>query len=369
MKVALALGLALVLGVGVASFAQTLSGSWDSAVSIVPSPVSLGIRSELIVAYAMSGWSFSSDTVLTDAGWASQRFDASGALGGVTLGSALTFDPASVAFASWTVTSSASLAGVSLSGTFTLLTNNAKLVLGVSGTAGMVDARAAVTFGDQNLPGCDYHWAGVDITVGFPFSCADVSSTVSFDCDGFSYAEFMVVGIAIPGLPWVTLTATLEFTLAEKTLRLAPNFSFGAMACFALYLDQAHTDGSGPGTAGLLGDITISGVGLLCEIGGVEFTGISFWGEGTKPGLLEGTPYWEVYQIVTTDDGCCGPLGFDVAVYFLSGGLQLFDVEEIVANLSIQIATRFEFSTGISIDLTAVPSAFTEWTVGLLVEW
>ena len=64
-----------------------------------------------------------------------------------------------------------------------------------------------------------------------------------------------------------------------------------------------------------------------------------------------------------------GALGFDVAVYFLSGGLQLLNVAGVVANLSIQVAMRFEFSTGISMDLTAVPSAFTEWTVGFVVEW
>jgi hypothetical protein len=36
--------------------------------------------------------------------------------------------------------------------------------------------------------------------------------------------------------------------------------------------------------------------------------------------------------------------------------------------MSIQVATQFTFSTGIKIDLTADP-AFTEWTIGFLVEW
>lgn len=230
MKKALALGLVVVLGVGVASFAQMLSGAWDSTVTIVPSPVSLGIRSELIVTYAVSGWSFSSDTLLTEAGWVSQRFDASGALGEIALGSVATFNPATVAFASWIVTSSASLADVSLSGTFTLLPNNTKFILVGSGTADTVDARVAVTFGDQTLAGCDFNWTGVDIVVGFPFSCADITSTISFDCDGFSNAEFMVAGIAIPTLPWVTLNALLTFQMQTKSLVLTPVFDFGPIA-------------------------------------------------------------------------------------------------------------------------------------------
>jgi hypothetical protein len=367
MKKALALGVAGILALGVASFAQTLSGSWDSTVAIVPSPVALGIRSELIVAYAVSGWSFSSDTLLTDAGWAAQRFDANGALGEIALGSALVFNPTTAAFASWTATGGLSLAGMTFDGTFTLTPGVTKLAIVGAGTADTVDVDVALTLG--GIAGCDFDFSGVDVTVGFPFSCADVTSTVSFDCDGFSYAEFMVVGIAIPSLPWVTLTATLQFTMAEKTLRLAPNFSFGAAACFDLYLGQVHTDGVGPDTVGLLGEITVSGIGLRCEIGGVEFTGTSFWGEGTKPGLLAGTPYWEGYRIATSDDGCCGPFNFDVTVYFLAGGVQLFDVAEIVAKVSIQVSTQFTFSTGISMNLEAAPDAFSEWTLGFLVEW
>ena len=55
-------------------------------------------------------------------------------------------------------------------------------------------------------------------------------------------------------------------------------------------------------------------------------------------------------------------------MFFDAAGLLLFDVAEIDASMSIQIATQFTFSTGIKI-LTAGPAAFTEWTLGFLVEW
>jgi hypothetical protein len=361
MKKALVLSLAVVLGLGVASFAQTLSGSWDTTISIVPSPVTLGIDSELTVTYAVSGWSFSSITVLNETGWLGQSFEVGGALGAFTLGSTLVFDPALVAFESLEVTGGLSLAGVTFDGTFTLEPGVTELVIVGAGSAGAVDVEIELTLGSGE--GCDFDFAGVDITVGFPFCCADIASTISFDCDGFNSVTFEVEGIALPALPWVTLDALLTFTVTEKTLVITPNFDFGAVACFDIYITQLATGNL------TISDITISGIGLSCEIGGVEFTGISYWGATPKPGLLLGTPYWEAYQIATTDDGCCGPFNFDVTIYFLQGGLQLFDVAEIVANMSIQIATQFTFSTGISIDLTAVPSAFTEWTIGFLVEW
>jgi len=364
MKRGLVLSLAPVLGLGVASFAQTLSGSWDTAATIVPSPVSLGIRSEFIVTYAVSGWSFTSDTLLTQVGWSSQRFDASGALGGFALGSTLTFNPTTVAFTSWTATGSLSLVGVAFSGVFTLTPDNTTLVLRSSGTVGTVGAGVAVTLGDPTVgSGCDLNWTGVDITVGFPLSCADVTSAIGFDCTGFKAATFGVTGIAIPNLPWVTLDATLTFQTQTKSLVVSPKFDLGDGACFDVYITQAQT-----GSLTLDG-MTISGIGLRCEIGGTWFTGVSYWGAGTKPGLLAGTPYWEAYQIATLDDGCCGPFNFDVTVYFLEGGVQLFDVSKVVANMEVQISTQFTFSTGITIDLAAAPNAFTLWTLGFLVEW
>jgi hypothetical protein len=365
MKKALVLSLAVVLGLGVASFAQTLSGSWDTTIGINPgspptTPVSLTIDSELIVTYAVSGWTFTSDTVLDETGWKAQSFEVGGALGAFTIGSTLVFDPATVLFKSWAVTGGLSLAGVSFDGTFTLHPGHTLLEIVGAGSAGTVDVEVDVTLGDGE--GCNFDFGGIDIIVGFPFCCADIVSTISFDCLGFNYVDFVVEGIAIPTLPWVTLDALLTFTVAEKTLVLTPNFDFGAVACFDLYVTQLAAGNL------TISDITISGIGLSCEIGGVSFTGISFWGTGSKPGLLHDTPYWEAYQIATTDDGCCGPFNFDVTVYFLQGGAQLFDVSKIVANMEIQIATQFTFSTGIAIDLASTP-AFTNWTIGFLVEW
>jgi hypothetical protein len=381
MKKALVLSLAVVLGLGVASFAQTLSGSWDTVITIDPvTPVAIGISSELTVTYEVSGWSFSSYSKLTELGWTKQHFDVIGTLGVFTLGSVLTFTPAPVpAFTKWVVTGGLTLVGVSFDGTFTLTPGNTTFEIVGAGTAGLVGVEVDVTFGNPlQGTGCDFDWQGVDITVGFPFCCAEITSTISFGCAGFEEVTFEVVGIAIPALPWVTLDALLTFQTGSKTLVLTPNFDFGAFVCFDLYITQASTGAIGPHTVLTLSDITIEGIGIVCEIGGVQFTGISWWGvdhtsglPGTdpydlKPGLLNGTPYWEAYQIATTDDGCCGPFNFDVTVYFLDAGM-LFDVAEFDANMSIQIATQFTFSMGINIGVAA--PAFTSWELGFLVEW
>jgi len=357
MKRALVLSLAVLFGLGVAAFAQTLSGEWDTTVSIVPTPVSIGLDSTLTVTYALSGWTFTSYSELDETGWQDQTFDVGGALGAFTLGSFLDLDPAG-AFDEWEVTAGVSIAGV----TFGLdwdLTDDLAVTLSGSGTAGLVTVGADIYFGDPAVDGCDLNWTGIDITVDFPFCCADVAGTISFDCDGFQSACFDVDGIALPNFPWLTLGAELCFELQTKTLVLSPTFDFGDIACFDVYFDVASEGNL------IIGDIEITGIGLECTIGGVDFTGVSYWGTGDKPSILYGTDYWEGYQITTTDDGCCGPFSFDISVFFDHAG-NLFDIAEFDANMEIQLATQFSFSMGIDI---TVDTGFTLWSLGFTVTW
>ncbi|MCK4571191.1 hypothetical protein KAT84_04485 [Candidatus Bipolaricaulota bacterium] len=369
MKRALVLSLICVLGVAFSGLAATLSGSWDTDVTIDPQQTNfndaIGLVSVLTVTYTVGDWAFTSVTDLNETGWTDQDFSVAGVLGAFSLSSALDFDPVTPAFGSWNTTAAVSIAGVTFGADFTLYPNDVVLVLAGSGVAGDVTVGVEITFGNVTyVPGpdpepvagngCDLDWAGITIDIGFPFCCADIALEVEFDCDGFVDACFSVVGIAIPNLPYVTLSAELCFTMDEKTLVLTPAFDFGATVCFDLYIDVA-TEGDHL----TLGDIYIYGIGLTCDIGGVTFTGISIW-DGSEE-------YWEVYTISTNDDGCCGPFGFDLAFYFLDDGIRLFDIAVIDANMTLQIASQFTFNMGLEIDVDG--AGFTQWTVGFLVTW
>jgi hypothetical protein len=377
MKRALVISLICVLGLAFSGLAATLSGSWDTDVTIDPQQTNfndaIGIVSVLTVAYTVGDWTFTSVTDLNEGGWTDQDFSVAGVLGAFSLTSALDFVPAAATFGSWNTTAAVAIAGVSFSVDFTLADEDVELVLAGSGVAGDVTVGIEVTFGGIArdvygviIPGgnngvCDLDWAGVTIDIGFPFCCADIALEVVFDCTGFSSATFTTGGIAIPNLPWVTIDAELVYTMTEKTLELSPNFDFGAIVCFDLYFDVATTGNI------TLGDISIEGIGLTCDIGAVTFTGLSFWGTGDKPGNLYGTSYWEVYTIETNDDACCGPFGFDLSFYFLNGGARLFDIALIDANMSLQVAAQFLFNMGLEINVET--GAFSQWTVGFLVTW
>jgi len=403
MKKALVLSLVAVLCLGAASFAQTLTGKWNTTITIIPSPVSLSIQSELIVTYSISGWSFSSDTLLLGTGWNGQKFDVTGTLGAFTVNSDLVFDPASLAMIQWVTSTELSLAGVDLTAKFVSVPGDTALLLTGKGTAGDVNVSATLKLGTAwydsngvgvyciapnyplywypaavNYDGCGFDFNSIDITVGFPFCCADVTAEVYFTCAGFQYADFGVTGIQVPNLPWFGFDADLHFTTQTKTIVLTPEFNFGNDACFNLYISQsvAELDENGQVTVPgffTLGNISLDGIDFTCTLGGVTIYDISYWGhEGQtiydKPGILYGTPYWEAFKLTTSDDACCGPFSFALTMYFLNGGTQLFDISKVTASMGLQVAQQFKFTTGIQLNLDTVPT-FTKWTIGFIVTW
>jgi hypothetical protein len=358
-------GFALALVFGLLAAAQTLSGSLNMTIAITPSPLSLSIDSEAIVTAAVMGWSFTSDSTFDLAGWKNQKLNLSGTLGSVTVGSILAFNPSLAAFESLDVAVTLALAAVTFTPKLEIVPTGLQVEAMASWSSGPVAASADATFGDET--GCDLGLSGVKVDLSLALCCAKFRSEAAFTCDGFEYATFATDGVAIPYLPWVKIYALVKFTPTAKTLQLTPVFDFSAPECFTIYVSQDASGGLSPEPLALDG-ITFDGIGLDCTIGDIEFVGVSYWGAGTKPSLLSGTPYWEAYQIKTRADACCGLFAFDVTAYFLEEGLQLFDISQVVANASLQLTTGLVCSTGMVFDL-ALPSPWAKWTFEVLVTW
>lgn len=97
----------------------------------------------------------------------------------------------------------------------------------------------------------------------------------------------------------------------------------------------------------------------------MKFIGISFWGtHATKPGVLG--DYWEMYKIETVDDACCGPLEFDIAVFFEQGSPNLFDVAKFEADLTLNVSPSLLFDMQMDYEIT---TGLTLWTFGFTLRW
>lgn len=370
MRGALVLSLVVVTGLGFAAFAQgELTGSWNTTITISPGEAALAVffdfTSDLTVAYSVGGWAFGSYFKVDDTGFADAYFTAGGSFGAFGIDSKMVFSPTG-GFTSWTVGTSFVSASVDFGIDVDLLSDDLMLVLTGAATTGLVDTDARVAFGLAG-GGCDLDWRGIDITVWLPFCCAGVTATFGIDCAGFQSLCFGVDGIAILNIPWFSLGAELCFKLESKTLVLTPAFDFGADVCFDVYMCADSTGGKGPLSVLQIVDIYVTGIGLKCEIGGVSFTGISFWGNqctSLKPSALG--DYWEMYKIATTEAACCGPFDFDIAVFFDADSTYLVDIAAFEASFSYSLGDTLVFSMGL--DCTAL-SGLANLSIGFRVIW
>ncbi len=354
----------LVVGVAVVGSAQALTGHWRIDLGIHPQTPSFvdafRYSTELLVKYTIGDWSFSSLSKFEELGWNDQDFSALGVLGGFTISTALAFDPSVPEFEKWTTTTTVALGGVTFSNTFELYDEDVFMTLNARGSSGSVMINATLKLGDDDDPvgDCDLDFAEFTIGVEFPFCCADVEATIAFDCSGFENVVFEVEDIGLLELPWVTFDATLEFTVQSKSLTLTPEVEFSAL-CIEMYVDVETT-----------GNLTFEalhfdGFKLECDVGDVEFTAISFWGDfASKPSVLG--DYWEMYKIEADEEACCGPFDFEAAVFFDEDSAQLFDVGRFTFDMSIEFTPSMEFIMGADFEL-ATPTTLLEF--GFVVTW
>lgn len=363
MRHVLALGLIFVVGWGWLAASQQLSGTWEIDFEIDPQEASfadaLELDTTLKVNYSIGDWTFGSATVLDEEGWVDQDFSTTGILGAFTLTGAVDFNPDGT-FGSLVATISVPFAGVLFGAQLTLEDSDTFLSFTASSSAGLVDIDVDLDFGD-NDDICDFPWDDATISIDFPFCCGEVSSELRIGCEGFEHFKAGVTGLVVPNIPWLTMGAEVRYTLQTKGVVISPAFDFGADACVDFYIS---VDSSSPLS---IGSIHLDGIALSCDFGTVTFTGITYWAESSKPGKLSSTEYFEVYTLESTEDACCGPLSFEMSVFFLEAGLNLFDVSKFDANLELELSPQFEFNMGLEIDVEG--AATVVWKLGFFVDW
>ena len=365
MRRVLIVGAVAVLGLAICGSAQSFGGSWQTKITLDPQQAlftdAISFTSTVKADYTIGGWTFGSSTVVGDTGWTDQDLTVQGSLGAFSITGAVDLDPSIPLFQKLSATATGTIADVLFTTLLELYDGDAFLTLTASAAAGLLTVDASIAFGDDDDPDgvCDLDFSSVKIGVDFPFCCAEVESEITFSCIGFEKVTFSAQKIEIPGLPWVTLDASLEFTLQTKSLTLTPNFDFSTGICIDFYIAVS--------TFGNIGfeSLYIDGVKLECDFGDVKFTGISFWGtHAAKPSALG--DYWEMYKIESVDDACCGPFEFDIAVFFEQGSPNLFDVAAFEANLDLTVSSTLSFDMTMEYEIN---TGLTLWTFGFTLKW
>jgi hypothetical protein len=350
------LALACLLGATVlsADAQPSLSGDWASSLAVDSThPLSLTWDSTLDLTYSLGDWSFESSSGFGKTGWSKQRFEAEGTFGSFTLDSSLRFDPAKTAFKKWVSSVSWEFTAVSLESTFAIAPNYVSLAMAADGEAGDVSFDIEIEF--RSRGDCVLSFDDFCLTIGFPFACVEVASEILLSRTGFEEAVFEVSDLAVA--TGITLDVELALELDEKTVELSPSLNFADSACLEIYVD-VETSGNVS-----LDGISVYGIGLSCDVGAASFEALSYVGRTHK---LSGD-YWEMYSLSFNEDGCCGPVSGEFAVYFLEGGIGLFDVGLFESTFSIALAGQITIETSFAWDVEA--GSLDDLTLGLAVSW
>jgi len=292
MKKALVLSLVAVVCLGVASFAQTFSGSWATDLSLgvatTGSPavtvLSFGtLTSELTTSYTITGWTFKMYDLVTQAGLYDVSFDINGTAGAFNIASFVNFNPAVPAFTDWETFGRISLAGVDVFAAFALqeLTTDpvaygSGFAIGGHAVAGSVEVWGQADFNlkggvdyfvwdegfygwdymtgwdtyyDCSIPGwtsgawyvqttsCTLTWSGVNFWVFAPLGCLNMYAHTSFSCAGWGGITLGLNNVDL-GAGWFQLDdMDITFTAATKVLSTDFTLTFAKAACVTPYFD------------------------------------------------------------------------------------------------------------------------------------
>lgn len=371
MKRAPALGLVFVVGFSAMAFPAGLSGYWSTNIVVDPNAALwtdfVDADSEFEVNYTVGGWTFRSVAGIHDGIWDSLDLSFAGRLGVFPIDGGITFDPSTSTFSSLGMLFEVPIGGVMFCTDFSLKPGISGLAISANYVTNELASDIQLELGSGS--GCDFDFSGLAVEISFPFCCAAVAAEIDFDCGGFGLARFCIEEVTIENLPWLTVGACVEFQTNSKVLRMEPRIDLGAVGCdFDLYYHletnaALRTDYEPLSIQG----IAFDGIQIACSIGSVEFTAISYFGDDPKPGILQGTPYWEAYQATISSDVCCGPFGFDLAVFFSEASTSLFDIAYLTSDVDLHLAESTTLCIGVAFDFES--GVMDEVSVDFVLSW
>jgi len=427
MKKVFVIAITMILGLGLAAFATEaaapFSGSWETTASFgIADPLTIShFGSTVTVDYAVGGWTFESISGFNSTGFGGQDFLGRGSVGAFSMGTYLTFTPATPAFDMWLSGAQISLAGVNLYGFFDLEDTGSGFLLGASNTTGdvtvtaeayfnltnsliaygytyedIIDGFADPAYASDAFHGCTSItiaddafslqtasycacWSGADIKVQFPFGCiSEVILKGGFtSTDGFSYFQAELNDIEFD-VAWLTLDDfDLKWTLTGKAIKQVDMDISISSACLTPYFEFTKGDNAWEITGfelyalGL--DYSFDGGFSLSIVQLLNNTDYRLtWGGSPVPlsyvdaGYYCANAYENMFKLSREMDACCGGgYGFALTNWSNTDTTDtLLGWAETDVEVSVGLGSNLTIRTGVNVSSSSV-----SWLLGFDVSF
>lgn len=401
------------LGTGVCLAVGPFSGSWEVEIGLAPQqtmPFS-SFSSTLDVSFCVGFLEVSSSSDFIFSGWLWQEFGLSAALGLVSFGGVMLFEPQSglflytqgvleFDFCPFVMRIYSAMVGPSVSGGL-----NYGYVLDLYGELlGGIASFESATFLGADLSGITFTqtssqstsklltknyitdptidvgalcFSGEEFTFkASAFGCINITSVTTFAKTGFESQEIELEFMHLFGLP-LNLTLDYLFMLQTASHTFTPSLETD-YGCLKIYTDIL-------GSGGEITGIEIYGIEFQATFPGATFKSISNLNttkyvittpdygsivELKTDALEEGhlfypQDYWEIISLVVeVPPAGCG-FTFSVDTFFSTSTGLLFDWAESEMKVTVSLGQVFSVSSGVVVDT----SGFAEWKIAMTVTW
>jgi len=380
----------LLVALAVSGWGQTLTGTWSTKISLLPSAA---VRSAgLSLSYTAPRWKAASFSEFSSLwGWVWQGLDLAGALPFGTVEGVLLFGPAIPDFLYAHVVAGARvgqgevrlytamvgpalggpLGGAVLTADFPLGGNSLRATFGLGAslpedgfTIGHVSGLSRTYPVDPRPGGSQFTQATVSLTA--VRLCCGTSADVHlrFTKAGFDSIVFTVKDVG-PICCGVSFDLGVKFTTTVKTVSITPKFGGLATACVELYADVVLGGGF------VLDGIRVDGWKLACTISDcTEVAFVTFLSPG-KAGqygyedvLVPGCGEFAWVELSFCGAGCCGGrYALDLKFFFGTAGA-VFGLTRVVGSAKIPLMANFLLLVEL-----AIPAAGCAGDLSLCLGW
>lgn len=400
MKRAFAICLA-VCTLGFAGFSQ-FSGSWATTITLTPAPA-VSLSSTFTLNYVVAGWTLTSTSRITGAGFDRQLFSIRGAFGPFSMTGRMWFAPLVPEYMASDLVTSFDFGGVGIGLTVRHWDTDYNAAMfttaawpfgpwwpdttpcpqtGVYGMMYILSTTVApLTVKTTFVDCCDgIEFDSVLITLKGIGLCCGITydAALSFTKAGFGYVEFTAKDL-ITLCCGISFDAAVKFTVDTKSVTLTPKWA-GIVGCLTVYGDlQTYVTGemgkvpdSPPGgTPGQqvvhgVGGIEIYGFRIRCTLADCNYLEVVHAWNVSKVEAVLGDIFsatygeFEYYKLGFCGPGCCGGTWtVDATVYFGTAG-KLFQITRFIASAKIPIMPALDITLGLTGGLAN--SASIGWT-------
>ncbi|TFH07255.1 MAG: hypothetical protein E4H08_09795 [Candidatus Atribacteria bacterium] len=363
MKATLLVSLMLTVAALIGSATPTLTGSFDGTIGMDTATGAMTLNTTITAEAAWDKAPTLGMTLTADE-LGEQTLATAVSLDALALSGSTTFDVSTSSFAAAAFSLSAPLLDAELTVSTVLEPGAVGAQLTLTATGASVIRSLTVGFnvdlyGRIQTTSCTLPFTCAEARFSLPLDNCDTTmdARISFDAAGFS--ELNLSTPHVGALPFaISLSSFLTFMADEKTITLSPSLNLENPDCFDFYAglewDTAtHT----------LSELLFYGMGMRCALGEIQLRMLV----ALDPSVLAlvKSPYRSLLGLVWPLASCCCGADGEASLVFFFGTDNLFDLEEIDAELSLPITEHLTLSLSVEAPMTGQP-AFTlgwQWVV------